>query len=227
MCIANTDGANTVCSSNILFKNWTVYNGDDSIAFKANSTNIVLQDSHFYGGLGIAIGSIGQLKNVFETVENISASNIYFSNTLHAFYIKTWTDDQNGYPPNGGGGGLGYAQNMTLKNLEINSMRGAAFSISQCTRFSGAPGQGNCTNSRFQLRNISIEGLKGTTKTNRVASLQCSAVAPCTDISMHDVDVKFTNGTKAESYLCGHVVRNEGWKCTGPVCERGSATGEC
>lgn len=31
----------------------------------------------------------------------------YFDNTLHALYVKTWTDDQNGYPPNGGGGGLG------------------------------------------------------------------------------------------------------------------------
>lgn len=209
------------------FKNWTVYNGDDSIAFKANSTNITVSDSHFYGGLGIAIGSIGQYNGAFETIENIRAENIYFSNTLHAFYVKTWTNDQNGYPPNGGGGGLGYAANMQLKNLSVSGLRGAAFSISQCTRFSGAPGVGNCTNSQFQIRDVEIEGLKGTTKSSRVASLQCSAVAPCTDIGLFDVDLRLSNGTEAGSYLCGNVVGNKGWSCTGKVCEGGSATGEC
>ncbi|KAF2250322.1 glycoside hydrolase family 28 protein [Trematosphaeria pertusa] len=224
---SNTDGADTIYSTNLTFKNWTVYNGDDSISFKANSTNIRVLNSHFYNGLGIAIGSIGQYKGRFETIENIRAENIYFSNTLHTFYVKTWTDDQNGYPPNGGGGGLGYAQNMHLKNLTVEGLRGAAFSISQCTRFSGAPGVGNCTNSQFQIRDVDIDGLKGTTKSSRVASLQCSAVKPCTDIELYDVDLEFANGTSAASYLCGNVKENKGWECTGPVCEGGSATGEC
>lgn len=186
-----------------------------------------LTDSKFYGGLGIAIGSIGQLANVFETVEDISAENVYFEDTLHAFYVKTWTDDQNGYPPNGGGGGLGYASNMRLKNLTTKDMRGAAFSISQCTRFKGAPGQGNCTNSRFQVKDVEIEGLRGTTKSARVASLQCSAVAPCTGIALSRVDLRLGNGTAVGGYLCGNVGVREGWECTGKVCEGGSATGEC
>lgn len=101
-----------------------MYNGDDSISFKANSTDITLTNSHFYNGLGVAIGSIGQLKDQFETVERVKVENIVYENTLHAVgylltsasldlpdktqvYFKTWTDDQNGYPPNGGGGGLG------------------------------------------------------------------------------------------------------------------------
>jgi hypothetical protein len=184
-------------------------------------------DSHFYHGLGIAIGSIGQYNDQFETIENIRAENIFFSDTLHAFYVKTWTDDQNGYPPNGGGGGLGYAQNMVMKNLTIEGMRGAAFSISQCTRFSGAPGQGNCTNSQFQVRDIEIDGMKGTTKDRRVVSLQCSAVAPCTDIALDGIDLKYPNGTAVQNYLCGNVVGNKGWGCTGTVCVGGSATGGC
>ncbi|PSN64886.1 extracellular exo-polygalacturonase-like protein [Corynespora cassiicola Philippines] len=224
---SNTDGADTIFSSNIVFKNWTVYNGDDSISFKANSTNILLQDSRFYGGLGIAIGSIGQLRDVFETVENIRAENVFFSDTLHAFYVKTWTDDQNGYPPNGGGGGLGFAEDMVLKNLTIEAMRGSAFAISQCTRFIGAPGQGNCTNSEFQVRDVEIDGMRGTTRSSRVTSLQCSAVAPCTDIRLKNIDLKFANGTSAESYLCGNVIDNQGWECTGDVCVGGSSTGEC
>ncbi|KAJ4298925.1 hypothetical protein N0V90_004168 [Kalmusia sp. IMI 367209] len=212
---SNTDGANTMFSSNISFRNWTVYNGDDSIAIKANSTNITILDSKLHNGLGIAIGSIGQYFNHFETIENLRVENVHYSNTLHAFYMKTWTADQNGYPPNGGGGGLGYAENMHLKNLTFESMRGAAFSISQCTRFSGAPGVGNCTNSKFQIRDVEIDGFVGTTKSNRVVSLQCSAEKPCTDITLNNVDVKWANGTVASDYLCGNVVDAKGWKCTG------------
>lgn len=93
---------------------------------KANSTDITITNSRFYNGLGIAIGSIGQYKGQFETVERVRVGNITYKNTLHAVsfyrpllteisihdidlqvYFKTWTADQNGYPPNGGGGGLG------------------------------------------------------------------------------------------------------------------------
>lgn len=204
-----------------------MFNGDDSISLKANSTNITIIDSHLYDGLGIAIGSIGQYKGEFETIENVRVENVHYNNTLHAFYVKTWTNDQNGYPPNGGGGGLGYAANMTLRNLTTTGLRGGAFTISQCTRFSGAPGQGNCTNSKFQIRDVEISGLTGTTKDQRVASLQCSAVAPCTNITLGGIDLTFNNGTRAGSYLCGKVVGNIGWNCTGAPCVGGSATGGC
>ena len=104
---SDTDGANTIYANNITFKGWSVTNGDDSIAMKANSTNIFILDSTFYDGLGIAFGSIGQYKGVFNTIQNVTASNITCYGTLHAAYIKTWTGQQVGYPPNGGGGGLG------------------------------------------------------------------------------------------------------------------------
>ncbi|KAG8164419.1 hypothetical protein KVR01_006337 [Diaporthe batatas] len=224
---SNTDGADTFYSSNIRFNNWTVYNGDDSISMKANSTDISVTNSKFYNGLGIALGSIGQYKGVFETMERLHFENISYFNTLHAVYVKTWTNDQNGYPPNGGGGGLGYASNVVAKNIEMEGMRGGAFTISQCTRFSGAPGTGNCTNSQFQVRDLEVRNARGTTKDKRVASFQCSAVAPCTDISLHDIDVRFSNGTAAPDYLCGNVVNPQGFTCTGPPCVGGSATGGC
>jgi hypothetical protein len=50
-----------------------------SIALKANSTNIVITDSVFYRGQGIAVGSIGQYPGVFEIIENFYVSNV----TLH------------------------------------------------------------------------------------------------------------------------------------------------
>jgi hypothetical protein len=116
---------------------------------------------------------------------------------------------------------------MNFSNLTISRMRGAAFSISQCTRFSGAPGSGNCTNSQFQIRDVTVDGMRGTTRDARVASLQCSAVSPCTNMGIVNTDLRFTNGTTAPSYLCGNVASPRGFECTGPPCVGGSATGGC
>ena len=94
-------------SSFISFSNWIVDNGDDAISPKANSTDITITDCTFYNGAGIAIGSIGQYKGVYEIIERVFVNNIKFIGTLHTIYFKTWTGEQVGYPPNGGGGGLG------------------------------------------------------------------------------------------------------------------------
>jgi hypothetical protein len=61
-----------------------VYNGDDSISLKGNSTDISITNSNFYNGLGIALGSIGQYNDQFETIERLTAKNINYHNTLHA-----------------------------------------------------------------------------------------------------------------------------------------------
>lgn len=103
----NTDGANTLFSDSITFRRWTVDNGDDCIALKANSTNIRIEDSTFYHGHGVAIGSIGQYYDRFEIVENVHVKNMTMYGSKYATRIKTWTGEQNQWPPNGGGGGRG------------------------------------------------------------------------------------------------------------------------
>lgn len=74
---------------------------------KANSTDISITNCTFHNGLGLAMGSIGQYKDEFETIERVYAKGLKFINTLHVAYFKTWTGEQVGYPPNGGGGGYG------------------------------------------------------------------------------------------------------------------------
>ena len=108
----NTDGIDTFYSNNLIFRNWTVINGDDSLSTKADSTNVLIQDSVFINGNGFAVGSIGQYKGVYERIENVTLERIKCFNTLYPGYIKTWTGVQQNYPPNGGGGGLGYAKNI-------------------------------------------------------------------------------------------------------------------
>ncbi|RAO69202.1 uncharacterized protein BHQ10_005214 [Talaromyces amestolkiae] len=183
----NSDGANTIYSSHITFNNWTVDNGDDSISLKANSTDISITNSNFYHGLGIAIGSIGQYKGAFETIQRAHAKNNYFYKTTHAAYFKTWTGEQVGYPPNGGGGGLGFASDLVFENMTLNSLSNTPFTISQCTTFSGTAG--NCSSSEFQIKDIVWASTTGTTSSVDVASFQCSAVKPCTNLTIEDVSL--------------------------------------
>jgi len=87
--LKNTDGCDTIYANNITFRRWIVDNGDDGISPKANSTNILIEDSEFYRGSGIALGSIGQMHDQFETIENVTCRNITAHNTKNGAYIKT------------------------------------------------------------------------------------------------------------------------------------------
>lgn len=109
----NTDGVDTINSDYITFRNMFIRNGDDAIAIKGNSTNILVEDSTFDNSLGLAFGSLGQYIGREERVENVVARNIIFNGTRHVAYIKTWTGDVVNYPPNGGGGGTGYLRNIS------------------------------------------------------------------------------------------------------------------
>jgi len=211
---SNTDGTDTFYSNNITFRRWSVTNGDDSIAPKANSSNLLIQDSTFYGGNGVAIGSIGQYLNAFEFIENVTAERITCYDCQYLGYVKTWTGIQQGYPPNGGGGGLGYAKNIVFRDFVANNTRYAIAQITQCTSYVGATG--GCDTSKFQISNITWGPGVGNTVTGYLAELQCSAAAPCPNITLVDgLNSVETNGTE-RLVTCSNVV-DPTFECTGPA----------
>ncbi|KAK2769630.1 exo-rhamnogalacturonase b [Colletotrichum kahawae] len=206
----NTDGANTMFSDNIHFRRWTVKNGDDCIATKANSTNILIEDVEFHDGQGVAIGSIGQYAGQFETIENVTVRNMLAHGSRYAGRIKTWTGEQLGYPPNGGGAGLGCWDNVTIYDAEQ-----APIYVMQCITYNGQ--QGNCSSSLFDISNISFTNFRGTLQGSRVAYLQCSrAHGGCDDVRIENMN--FTNisvdpPTPATEYRCSNINNPEGFGC--------------
>ncbi|KAL1303108.1 hypothetical protein AAFC00_006547 [Neodothiora populina] len=213
--MSNTDGADTVYANNITFRRWIVENGDDAIALKANSTNILIEDCEFYRGVGLAMGSIGQFNNTFETIENVTARNIITHNTDWGAYIKTWTGVSKGYSPNGGGGGIGYVSNLTFEDFTLDRTRGI-FSITQCTNYEG--NGGDCDTSKFNVHDVTIRDWRGTSLTGVVGQLQCSAASPCYGLDMQDVQITVADsGDAATEYLCDSVEAPIGFSCTGPI----------
>ncbi|KAK1147164.1 hypothetical protein N8T08_001903 [Aspergillus melleus] len=189
----NTDGANTMFSDSITFRRWTVQNGDDCIAAKANSTNILIEDTVFHKGQGVAIGSIGQYMGRFETVENVT----------------------NDWPPNGGGGGIGYIRNISWDNVTIHDGERTPLVINQCYT---NVAQANCSTSTFDISDISYSNLRGTINSGYIAEFQCSRSQDgCDGVTMDGVE--FTNvgvdpGEKAAKVKCSNVNEPLGFKCT-------------
>ncbi|PVH93906.1 glycoside hydrolase family 28 protein [Periconia macrospinosa] len=212
-CNVNTDGVDTIYANNITFLRWTVESGDDNIAMKQNSTNIYMANNTFVRGLGYAMGSIGQYEGQVNVIENITAVDTYFKDTSYAGRVKSWTGRSTGKPPNGGGGGLGYARNITFANFTFNYVD-IPWYITQCTSYNGV--KEGCDTSLFQIDGMHWGNTTGTVKQNKVVSLQCSGAAPCTNINIFNNDWKILkNGSIPTTYLCSNVKDPKGFKCTG------------
>lgn len=134
-------------------------------------------------------------------------------NMRYGAYVKTWTGTSTGYPPNGGGGGDGYAANITLEDFTLKNAAGI-FALTQCTSYNSATG--NCDTSAFNVRDLTIRNWSGTTVSDVVAEIQCSAASPCTGLVIEGIDiVDLVNNTAPYNYLCESVVSPTGFNCTG------------
>lgn len=187
--------------------------GDDNISTKANSTNILIENMDWYTGLGFAVGSIGQYDGVFERVENVTVRNVTAHGLRYGAYYKTWTGVSRGYPPNGGGGGIGYAANITMEDFKLDNTTGI-FSVTQCTSYNSA--RGECDSSKFNIHDLMMTNWTGTAVSDVVAELQCSGASPCYGIEISDINILDTvNNTMPDQYLCGNVTQSIDFNCTG------------
>lgn len=212
----NTDGADIIYSNNITARNWIVTSGDDNFSLKANSTNILIENQDWYTGLGFAIGSIGQYPGEVETISNVTVRNVTVHDRMrYAAYFKTWTGVERGSPPNGGGGGLGYAANITMSDFKLVNTSGI-FAITQCTSYNDATGA--CDTSEFNIHDITLENWSGTSTSNVLGELQCSGASPCYGIKYDNVAIEIpSNNTMAEHFLCGEGMKDSnaiGFECT-------------
>lgn len=125
-----------------MIQNWEVYNDDDCIAFKPNSTNIVVQNINCTGSHGISVGSLGQYLGEVDIVENITVYNINMTDASDGARIKVWPGIPSLFQPLlNGGGGLGYVKNVTYDTIH-NHGTTWAIELTQCY---GSSNQTLCT----------------------------------------------------------------------------------
>ncbi|KAH6866076.1 polygalacturonase [Thelonectria olida] len=199
----NTDGANTMFSDFITLRGWEVENGDDCIALKANSTNILLEDLTFISGQGVAIGSIGQYDGRYEIVTRVTVRRVKLHKSRYVARIKTWTGEVNQSPPNGGGGGIGGAEDIVFQDMKFEQLERAPFIINQCYSNVGTI---DCDTSLFEVGNVTYSNIKGTTEASRIAEFQCSkAQNGCEGLAF--------DGIETTSVRCKNVIAPKGFQC--------------
>ncbi|KAL1728974.1 pectin lyase fold/virulence factor [Schizophyllum commune] len=221
--VPNTDGINTFRANNITLRNWDVTCGDDCIAIKGNSTNILAEGVTCRGGNGIAFGSLGQYANLTDNVENVVLDGITFErldaevqpNMKNGVYFKTWTGTKNGDPPTEGGGGTGKspasAGNVTgvvARNVVLDQ-NDLPIHVYQTNG-----GHSGDEPSTLMFSNLTFQNWTGTATGRTLVNLDCSPAVGCANITFENFDVTSQGDPE---YLCANVDELEGLpgQCSG------------
>lgn len=121
--VKNTDGWDSYRSDSITIQDSNVNNGDDCVAFKPNSTNIVVQNMHYNGSHGISVGSLGQYVGETDIVENVYVYNISMSNATDGARIKVWPGSPSELSGDlQGRGGTGSVNNIAYDTFYIKKV---------------------------------------------------------------------------------------------------------
>ncbi|KAI0350795.1 pectin lyase-like protein [Trametes cingulata] len=217
--VPNTDGINTYRSDRVTLLRWDITCGDDCLAIKGNSTNILAKDITCRGGNGIAVGSLGQYVDLPDIVDNLVMEDLKLlrldpqvqPNMVSGVYLKTWTGSVHGSPPTGGGGGGGYVSNVVAKRVSVDRVtvpihlyqtNGGKSMRSHVRHRGDAP-------SKLQFSNLTFSDWTGTSLRNTIVDIECSAAAPCPNIRFHNINIAAPNGT-APTYKCVNVASESG-----------------
>ncbi|OAA63131.1 exo-polygalacturonase [Cordyceps fumosorosea ARSEF 2679] len=213
----NTDGIDTIWSDDITLRRWRIKSGDDAVALKGNSTNVRVLDTEIYGGQGLAIGSVGQYKDRHEHVTSFLARNVTLFDTTYAIYLKTWGGNSKGFPPNGGGGGLGFMSGIVLEDVKLRGVRKYPLFAWQCENYEGGLGR-DCQSSKFSMRDFTARGISGWAKdsVDHVGWFQCSVAAGgCSNFTVSDVHMtRGSGGDELTSWHCENMHEHAGFQCS-------------
>ncbi|KAI0826183.1 pectin lyase fold/virulence factor [Irpex lacteus] len=209
--VPNTDGLDTYRSDNVQLLNWDITCGDDCLAIKGNSTNILASNVTCRGGNGVAVGSLGQYANLSDIVANVTFEDFKLvrldskvqPNMGSGVYFKTWTGSVNGVPPTGGGGGGGFVTNVISRRFSLDRVSNPIH------LYQTNGGHSNDTPSALQFSNLTFEDWQGTSLNNEIVDLQCSPAVPCPNMLFKDVDIAPPAG-QGVSFVCKNVINEEG-----------------
>lgn len=193
-------------------ENFVYQGGDDCIALKPNSTSIYMRNITCWGGTGIALGSIAQYEGVTDIIEDVVMEdiNLFASDQCLGYqgvYAKSWIGETHGTPPNGGGGGNGYAKNITFKNVYMKDIIHPIAVDTTLTYLPDVKGKPDIKGSLFEWSDIVFDNFTGTATGNRVVWMDCPKHLPCHDFTFRNVDIKPGKTDHPEiSFVCNNIV---------------------
>ncbi|KAI0116312.1 putative galacturan 1,4-alpha-galacturonidase C [Nemania sp. FL0031] len=201
--VQNTDGFDTMDVRNVTLKNLDYTGGDDCIAIKPRSYDVMVKNITCHSGNGPAIGSLGQYLED-SSVENVTVTDLKVE-SKSGFYIKCWTGAlvyqnsyESEYQPRGGG--WGSVRNITIENLDVTGAS-RAFTI---TEDEGDDGN-HRGSSKLAVSDITLRNVTGTLSSqSNTISISCSNAYPCDDIVLEDINNVDSAGDAA-ALTCTYV----------------------
>lgn len=177
----NTDGIDPVGCQNVTIQYCSLSGGDDNVAIKAGSRDVLIRYNAFGSGHGCSIGSINDTG-----VQNVFVHDCSFVGTDNGARIKTWQ------------GGSGIIANVTYQKLTMTQV-GTPILITMyyCP-------QGGCKNSTkgVIIKDIVFDSIVASQTTGVAGQFLCSDAVPCMDIALSNISVTAHQGEKKNAFYC-------------------------
>jgi galacturan 1,4-alpha-galacturonidase len=189
------DGLDSIRVDGLEVSDWVFHGGDDCLAPKCNSTNMVFRNLTCVGG-GIAFDSIGQYPDMPDYIANVTASNITVRQDVDPEY----------------GEATGRVWNVTFSDLQVDNVTQAVY-VNKCY-YKVADQANYCDTCTLHFEDMYFSDVYGLFRSQYGASLNWSARAPCRDMNFSNLDLRMENGTAAGAY-CDNVDSSTGIICSG------------
>ena len=186
----NTDAVDpTDGTRDLLIRNFEASNGDDCVAIKSGTSDIVVDNATCTYGHGISIGSLGE-NGATSVVRNITVRNSRFVNSQNGCRVKTWQ------------GGLGAVSGITYDGVSMTNVQHPIVVNQFYCPHSQHPGP--CTNSSRAVNasQITFRNISGTTSEPIAAMLDCSDASPCAGITLENIDIRPADPRRSTRMEC-------------------------
>ncbi|KAK4481592.1 hypothetical protein RD792_012494, partial [Penstemon davidsonii] len=178
----NTDGINIGNSARINISRSIIKTGDDCIVMVSGSRDIDISDVWCGPGHGISIGSLGRGPQR-ENVNRIRVRNCSFVGTQNGLRIKTWAPSL-----------YSLASDMSFEDIIMLEVQNPIFIDQNYCPYPPCGHQGELRSSSVEIRNITLNNIRGTSSTKVAMKINCSGSVPCKDIVLRDIDLTYNMG---------------------------------
>ncbi|KAL1544945.1 galacturonan 1,4-alpha-galacturonidase [Salvia divinorum] len=182
----NTDGIHIENTNNVEIYNSVISNGDDCVSIGSGCYDVDIRNITCGPSHGISIGSLGK-HNSRACASNITVRDSVIKNSDNGVRIKTWQ------------GGSGAVSGVTFRKIHMENVRNPII-IDQFYCLTK-----DCSNrtSAVQVSDIEYSEIKGTYDVRSPpVRLACSDAAPCTNITIADVELLPSRGDLVLDPFC-------------------------